>query len=141
MPTIGTMSRLPTFTTPSPLPADETMGDRLQRIRKEKGVTQVDLAKRTGSSQVVVSSYECGRTHPNHEMLARIALALEVSTDYLLGIAPAPATTRAAFKSDTPALGKFQRRLDRLLHLPRRDQDAMLKVMDAMLAKGGKVAG
>lgn len=138
--TIEGMSRLPRSSLPSPLPQDETLGARLQRIRKEKGITQVELAKRLGSIQSVVSSYECGTTHPNHEMLARIATALGVSTDYLLGIAPAPTATRADFKSDTPTIGKFQRRLDQLLHLPKRDQDAVLKVMDAMLAKGRKVA-
>lgn len=126
---------------PSPLPQDETLGARLKRIRTEKGITQVELAKRLGSIQAVVSSYECGKAHPNHETLARMAQALGVSTDYLLGIAPAPTATRAAFKSDAPASGRFQRRLDRLLHLPKRDQDAVLKMIDAFVtAKGGKAA-
>lgn len=138
MRSIHGMSRLPRSTLPSPLPQDETLGARIQRIRKDKGITQVELAKRLGSIQAVVSSYECGKTHPNHEMLARVAQALGVSTDYLLGIAPTPTTTRAAFKSETPASGRFQRRLDRLLHLPRRDQDAVLKMIDAFVKAQGK---
>lgn len=141
MPTMARMARLPTFTKPSPLPAHESMGERLQRIRKEKGVTQVDLAGRIGTTQGVLSSYECDRAHPGHDMLARIATALGVSADYLLGIAPAPKATRAAFKSDIPASGRFQRRLDRLLHLPKRDQDAVLKMIDAFVqAKTPKAA-
>jgi transcriptional regulator with XRE-family HTH domain len=132
MSTMVPMSRLPSFSTPSPLPKGESLGERLQRIRKEKGVTQVDLAKQAGTTQVVISSYECGRTHPNHEMLARIAQVLGVSTDYILGLVQTPSATRAAFKTENPSAGRFQRRLDKFLHLPRRDQDSVLKFIDTL---------
>ncbi len=54
-------------------------------LRKAKGWSQADLAKKTDISQVMVGKYERGDAMPSIEVAKKIADALEVSLDYLVG--------------------------------------------------------
>ncbi len=54
------------------------IGDRIKKIRLEKGMTQQELAKRTGINDANIRKYESGRQNPKLETLERIAVALEV---------------------------------------------------------------
>jgi transcriptional regulator with XRE-family HTH domain len=54
-------------------------------LRKAKGWSQADLANKTGISQVMVGKYERGDAIPSIEVAKRIADALEVTLDYLVG--------------------------------------------------------
>lgn len=56
---------------------NETLGQRLARIRKERGLTQNDVAQRTGLTQVLVSDYERDRLRLSAEMAVRFVEALE----------------------------------------------------------------
>jgi transcriptional regulator with XRE-family HTH domain len=58
----------------------ESLGQRIARLRKEKGYTQVELAKKMGIVRVLVSDYERERIRPHYEMIIRLALALDVTT-------------------------------------------------------------
>ena len=58
----------------------ETLGQRLARIRKERGLTQKDIAERTGLIQTLVSNSERGRLRLAADMIVRFAVALEIST-------------------------------------------------------------
>lgn len=58
---------------------------RLKEIRKQKGIKQEVLCKMLGVTQATISGWEIGRAHPTSEMLLKIAQALDVSVDYLLG--------------------------------------------------------
>lgn len=57
----------------------------LRAIRKQKGLSQVQLAELSHVHRVSISMYETGRKKPNIDSLKRLAKALEVSTDDLLG--------------------------------------------------------
>ena len=61
-------------------------GIRIAKFRKEKGYTQVELAKKIGITQVLVSAYECGRIKAGYEIIAVFAQALEITADELLGL-------------------------------------------------------
>lgn len=61
-------------------------GERLKKIRQKRGVTQESLAKIVSISPSSISLYERGIREPNLSMLISIAKALDVSTDYLLGL-------------------------------------------------------
>lgn len=50
--------------------------EKIKKIRKEKGITQKELAKRLGWSAAHVSQYETGTRTPKHETLVKIASAL-----------------------------------------------------------------
>ena len=54
-------------------------------LRKQKGWSQADLAKKTNISQVMVGKYERGDAIPSLEVAKKIADAFEVSLDYLYG--------------------------------------------------------
>lgn len=61
-------------------------GDKLRRLRKEKNLTQKQLADRIGVKNSVISFYEMGDRIPSPEVIKKLAVALHVSADYLLGI-------------------------------------------------------
>ena len=53
--------------------------------RKAKGLTQEQLAKLLGVTQGAVAQWENGMTHPAFNMLPRLAAALGVTVDELIG--------------------------------------------------------
>ena len=59
---------------------------RLRELRKEKGVSQVQLGELLGYGDTAISSYETGRNEPSYTDLIRICEVLDVSADYILGI-------------------------------------------------------
>ncbi len=65
--------------------------ERLRKWRRKRGLTQEELAKRAGVPKVSVSHFETGHRFPNAESLRRLADALGVSADYLLGRVRDPA--------------------------------------------------
>lgn len=110
-----------------PLPfSDETPGQRLARIRRERGFTQVELAEKTGLVQTLVSDYERGKLRLNASMIVRFATALDVSTDDLLQPGGGPKPARKASR-------RVLQRLERIEALPSHLQTTVLKSLDLML--------
>ena len=64
----------------------ESIGERLARFRKEQGYTQNELAEKIGITNNLVSEYERGRLKVSGEMVARFSIALDISTDEILGL-------------------------------------------------------
>lgn len=62
----------------------DTFGTNLIKLRKEKGVTQADLADGIGASVKTIRRYEHEESLPDAEMIRRIARYLDVSSDRLL---------------------------------------------------------
>ena len=109
------------------LSTDESFGQRMARMRKEKGYTQVELAKKVGIIQALVSDYERDKLRPHADIIIRFSLALETSTDELLGVQAPP-------KKQASKNRRFLRRLQQIEKLPKRDQEALLRTIDAFLA-------
>jgi len=105
----------------------ETLGERLARLRKQAGFTQIEFAKKVGITQVLVSAYETDRHLFSAEMAVRFALALDVSLDELLH----PRAKKPASKK--PSL-KVQRRIEQIEALPVYEQRALLTTIDKFLA-------
>ena len=59
--------------------------ERLKNLRKEVGLTQVDVAGKLGISQQAYASWERGVKKPTQENLVKIAQIMNVSVDYLVG--------------------------------------------------------
>lgn len=57
---------------------------RLKELRKQKHISQTDLAKALNMKQTTISSYEKGKTQPPIEVLIDMANYFNVSLDYLL---------------------------------------------------------
>lgn len=62
----------------------QKMGMRIAARRKELGLTQDDLADAVDLSPQTISTAECGRKALRPENIAKISIALNCSTDYLL---------------------------------------------------------
>jgi Helix-turn-helix. len=62
----------------------ETIGKRISNLRKEKGITQEDLAERLGVTPQAVSKWENDISYPDITLLPRLAEILGVTVDELL---------------------------------------------------------
>ena len=60
-------------------------GERIREIRRQRGLSQDQLAELASLNRVTVAKYESGKVEPGAQSLGRIADALEVSADTLLG--------------------------------------------------------
>lgn len=70
------------------------LADRIQQLRKSRGISQEELADRIGVSRQAVSKWESGQTSPDLEKIVLLSDYFEVTTDYLLkGVSPGPAQT------------------------------------------------
>lgn len=108
----------------------EELGERLARLRRAKGLSQVELAKSIGVAQPIVSKYESGELRLHGELIVLLAGLLDVSTDELLGLEP-------AVRPQAPKDRRLVRRLQAFDSLPKRDRDALTRTIDAFLAARG----
>jgi transcriptional regulator with XRE-family HTH domain len=60
-------------------------GDRTAKLRKEKGLSRDELGKLIGTSGPIMGRYERGAMKPSIEIATKIAQALNISLDYLVG--------------------------------------------------------
>ena len=67
-----------------PVPSD-VFPQRLRIARDMRGLDQSALAEKSGLPPSSISHFEAGSRKPSFENLRRLANALEVTTDYLLG--------------------------------------------------------
>ena len=58
----------------------------LKRLRKEKKLTQTELATKLNISQKSYSNWESGKSEPSLENVVKLAKILDTTTDELLGI-------------------------------------------------------
>jgi len=104
----------------------ESVGQRLARLRRERGFTHVGLAEQLGTRQSLITAYETDRRALSAEMAVQLAIALDVSTDDLLH----PKTAKK--KAKKPSL-KIARRMEQLEQLPENKQSFILSALDSML--------
>jgi transcriptional regulator with XRE-family HTH domain len=108
----------------------ETLGTRIARLRREKGLTQAELAERLQVSQPVVSDYENDVIRLPADVVVQIAQILGASTDELLGVKAPASRSNAGIKNR-----RLYRRMQEIEKLPRRDQDALLRTIEAFISK------
>jgi len=103
---------------------DETFGQRLRRIRKLRGFTQVELADAIESSQRAICSYEQDRTAPPAHLLPKFAKTFHMSLDELMGL------SQKDLKAGKPAHERWARKVEQIEKLPERKQRTILQVID-----------
>lgn len=64
----------------------ENFGERIKRLRYEKGLTQEQVAMLLQVNRKAVSHYENNLREPSFDILIQMADLYRVSTDYLLGV-------------------------------------------------------
>lgn len=93
----------------------EGVGERLKRRREELGLTQTELGGRAGIAAASVSHFETGQRLPSLESLMKLADALSLSVDTLLGRAPSSPASEVdpiflrASRADAQTLGVLRR--------------------------------
>lgn len=60
-------------------------GDRLKKLRKEKKLSQQELADKLGINRSTYARYETSTTEPDYETLRKLADFFGVTVDYILG--------------------------------------------------------
>jgi len=105
------------------------IGQRIAKIRKERGLGQVELAQKLGIVQSLISRYERGELRVHSELLCQLSEIFDVTPNDLLGYgldknAPSTAIPR-----------RIQKRLSNFDRLPKKDQDSLIRVLDAILEK------
>jgi transcriptional regulator with XRE-family HTH domain len=93
----------------------QDLGKRLQKFREMRGLTQVQLGEKAGMKPAAVSHFETGQRSPSLESLVKLADALEISADALLGRASPESLTQVdpiflrASRSDAQTLDTVKR--------------------------------
>jgi transcriptional regulator with XRE-family HTH domain len=65
-------------------------GIRLRKAREDANLTQEELAEKIGMGVLQINRYENEKNDPTADVLGRIATALNVSADYLIGLTDDP---------------------------------------------------
>ena len=72
-------------------PSHDDFQERLRLVREQiRRMSQVELARVTGLPSTSIAHFERGTRKPSYESLRKLAIALNVSADYLLGRVDAP---------------------------------------------------
>jgi transcriptional regulator with XRE-family HTH domain len=109
----------------------KAFAQRLRRIRREKGLTQRELARLVGCETVLISRYERAGGLPKFDTLVALAEVLHISTDELaLGRSPAERPKEPPIQN-VLLLDRFRE----LEGLPREDQTMVIQLVDAVIAK------
>ena len=107
---------------------DKGIGERLTRLRQTRGLSQAELAGKLGVDQSDISNFERGVYRLNDRLIVQICKLLRIRADELLGLAAVKHEGEAA-----PGR-RILRRLQKIDTLPKRDQLALLRVIDNALA-------
>jgi len=67
------------------------LNEQIAFLRKQKGLTQEELATALGVTNQAVSKWESAQCCPDIQLLPDIARQFNISVDQLLGCTPAPA--------------------------------------------------
>ncbi len=104
-------------------------GRRLKEARQKRGLSQKELASMVELHPRQVSKYEMGTSFPTVAKLLELVRALRASPEELFAdVSPAP---------ETPIRNvRLLERFRELEVMPRRDQETVVELIDAMIAKG-----
>lgn len=80
--------------------------ERLRTIRKEKGLTQAELAEKAGIAVNSIRLYEAGARLPKLDTIGRIAEVLGVKVAELMGMEGAITLSKIQFESEQDCYGE-----------------------------------
>jgi transcriptional regulator with XRE-family HTH domain len=110
----------------------KALGQRIAHLRKDRGLTQVQLAAQLGIAQQTLSHYEGGNLRVPLALLPRLGEIFEMSLDELLTGHPA---SRQPGKRGP--VSRLQQQLTAISTLPKAQQNAVSVFLDALFAQHG----
>lgn len=105
------------------------LGKRIAEIRRERGLTQVQVAERLEVSQQTVNGFEKGRRRVAISTLLDLAELFDATVTELLG--SEGRETRA--KRGPPS--RLERQMEAIQRLPRSKQRFVMEMLDAVIAQ------
>ena len=112
---------------------DASFGPRLAALRKARGLTRVQLAQSTNTTQRSISFYENDDGVPPASIVIVLARALRVSADELLGLTP-PSHAAPAAPEGGPETRRLRKHFQVVTQLPERDQHAVIRLIHSLAA-------
>ena len=112
----------------------ETFPQRLVRLRKEKGLSQKELATLSGLSPRMIAHYESQVSHPSLDKIEKIAAALGMGITELLGSQKSPVTPEAG-ESLSSVNTKTLKQFKKILELSPQDRSTIYRMVDSLLKK------
>ena len=103
--------------------------EKIRKLRKERGLSQAQMADLTSVHKAHFSRIERGKYKPSIELLKNIAQSLNVTTDYLLN---EEVDSFTPVKIEDKTLSEKIRLID---SLEDNEKDALTKIIDALLTK------
>jgi transcriptional regulator with XRE-family HTH domain len=122
---MGTLSAMP-----RKVPPTFAFGERLARLRVERGLTQTQLAELIESSQRAISRYETIAELPPAAVLVKLAKALDVTSDELLGLRP---PKKVPAPKQDPETKRLWRKFQQIRSLPEKDQRAVIRLINSLV--------
>lgn len=107
-----------------------TFGQKLTECRKEKNLSQKELAKIFVTSHTTIGKYERDEMTPSIDAAKKLAKILETTVGYLLG-----ETEKADLFKDP----KMLKRLQDILNLPEKEKESLLLNIDHFI-KAAKIS-
>jgi|GEM_PF-4073272 len=108
------------------------IAERLTAIRKAKGITQVEMAKKLKVTQSMYSKYERGDVRIYSDLLYKMATILDVTPNELFAITKSGNDASEPIENQIPK--RFVRRLRGIDSMTRTEQDSLLTAIDTWLA-------
>ena len=105
------------------------IGNRIAELRKLRGLNQDELAELATLSRISIARYETGKIEPGAQALGRIAAALEVPTDVLLGREENPIEIEPVSQPKTREARIVSAGMD---SLPKEQREKILAMLRAM---------
>jgi transcriptional regulator with XRE-family HTH domain len=104
-----------------------TIGERIQELRKQLSISQQDLSVRAEVSKSMINRYETKSVQPPADVLNKIANVLNTSVDYLIN-GNTDEKAKATLKN-TELLVHFKE----IEELPNREQSVILEIISAYI--------
>jgi len=114
-----------------PSPNSTGFGARLAQLRQARALTQVQLAEAASTTQRAISYYENEAGYPPVEAIIRLAEALNVSTDELLGLRNGKARTVKKGQEDSQDK-RLWKKFRQVASLPEKDQRAVIRLINSL---------
>jgi len=111
-----------------------SQGARLAAFRKAAGLSQAELARAVGVPQSSVSYWETAPKPPRSDILPKLAKALGIRVEDLLGSAAVAPAGRPG------PVGKLQRAFEQAAVLPRRQQQLVVEFVDTLVQRHKKAS-
>ena len=61
-----------------------TLGEKIQKLRKQRGLSQEALAEKVTVTRQTISKWELGQSTPDLDFIAQLSDIFNVSSDYLI---------------------------------------------------------